>query len=80
MNEEDVSEQNERAQRRRDKACHEEDENAGLGPKSTNDPVTMADAGLPRSGAATMTPATSDTETIPDDEQRVGHESPEVGE
>lgn len=56
-------EQNEPVQRR-GKARHEEDETAALGPKSSTDAVTMADAGLPRSGAATMTPATSGSANV----------------
>ncbi len=78
--EEHVCEQNEPAQRRQDKAGHEEDETTGLGPKSNTDAVTMADAGLSRSGPATMAPATSGTETVPADEQREGHEKHEAGE
>lgn len=76
-----MSEQNERKRQRRSKARNEEDETAGgLGPKSNTDPVTMADAGLPRSGSATTTPATSGTETVPAEEQRVGQVNHEVGE
>lgn len=72
----------EREQQRRDGALREEDENDGLGPKSNADEVTMADAGLTRGGAATMTPATSGTETVPSQDQRVGddQDNDEVGE
>ncbi len=77
-----MSQQNEREQQRRDATRRDEDQTADLGPKSNTDAVTLADAGLTRSGATTMTPATSGTETVPSEDQRVGDDDDddEVGE
>lgn len=76
-----MSVENERHQQRRDGAPGQEDENDGLGPKSNADEVTIADAGLTRGGVESMTPATSGTETVPHQDQRVGDdEDDQVGE